>query len=186
MELVDNKSQFWQGWNDFLGIKPSDSHNYIVNIIGDIIDSFKVKDRMKELGERLISDNSKSYLFHSEYVYRTYKSNDKDWLQVRLYKVDEHFIFIMYGHNAIIWCEYVGTELPLAMEKFKKYHNDGHLFLLMRMKSELELIKKTSFNKKYPDQYKLGKYRVYIFHDEYFDNLKFTLSTMEGTDNYIH
>jgi hypothetical protein len=185
IELIDNKSHFWQGWNDFLGTKNEDTHNYIINLIGDIIDGYKVAGKVKELGERLLSDKSDSYLFHSEYVYKCINSNGGQWLQVLLYKVDEHFIFIMYCHKAIIWCEYVGTDLAFAIEKFKKYHNDGHLLLLMTNKSDLILIKKSISRKVYPDLYILGDYQVYIYDDEYFDSLRDFLSSSEEIKNSI-
>lgn len=185
MELVDNKSQYWQGWNDFLGTENDDTHNYIINLIGDIIDGFKVAEKVKELGERLLSDKSNSYLFHTEYVYKSINSKGRNWLQVLLYKVDEHFIFIMYCPKAIIWCEYLGTDLAFAIEKFKKYHNDGHLFLLLTNKSDLVLIKKSLSRNDYPDLYILGDYQVYIYDDEYFDCLRNYLSSSEGTNNSI-
>lgn len=185
MELINNKGQNWQGWNDFLGTKSDDAHNYILNIIGDIKDGFRVTENLKELGERLISDKSDSYLFHSQYSYNNTKQQSNRWLQVRIYKVDEHFIIIMYGHNAIIWCEYVGTDLMFAIEMFFKYYSDGFLMMLIVNKDNPKLIKKSTAREYYPDCYEVGEYQFHLYHDEFLDTLKVSLSKMQETNQII-
>lgn len=176
IEFVDNKSQDWQGWNDFLGTNENDIHEYIINIIADIIDGFRAKGHDKELGEKLLSDTTDSYLFYSDYSYKNIKSNSSRWLQVRIYRIDEHYILMMYGHNSIIWCEYVGTDLICAIEKFYKYYSDGFLMMLMKYEVSSKLVKKTTAKELYPDSYEAGEFQFNLYHEEYIETLKVTLS----------
>jgi hypothetical protein len=186
MELVNNKGQFWQGWNDFLGTNSDDTHNYILNIIIDIKDGFRVTENLKKLGERLISDKSDSYLFHSQYSYKNNKPNSTRWLQVRIYKVDEHFIILMYGHNAIIWCEYAGTDLMVAIEKFFEYYSDGFLMMLLKYEVSSRLVKKSTAKELYPDNYVAGEFRFNLYHEEYIETLKVTLSKRLENKKLLH
>ena len=176
MEFVNNKSPFWQGWNDFLGTNENDIHEYIVNIIADIKEGYRALGHDKELGEKLISDATDYYLFYSDYSYKNINSNSSRWLQVRIYKVDEHYIIMMYGHDEIIWCEYVGTDLEYAIEKFYKYYTDGLLMMLMKFEASSKLIKKSTQRELYPDYYETPEFRYNLYHEEYLETLKVTLS----------
>ena len=185
MEFIDNKSQDWQGWNDFLGTNENDIHEYILNIIADIRDGFRAIGNDKELGEKLISDTTDSYLFYSDYSYKSIKSNSSRSLQVRLFKVDEHYILMMHGYNSVIWCEYVGTDLEYATEKFYKYYTDGYLMMLMKFEERSKLIKKSTARELYPDCYETAEFRYNLYHEEYLDTLKVTLSKMLKNFNTI-
>jgi hypothetical protein len=182
MKTINKLKGYWQGWNDFRGTKTDDTHNYILNIICDIRDGFRVEENLKELGDRLISDKSDSYLFHSEYSYTNIKPHSTHWLRVMIYKVDEHFIFIMNGHDAMIWCEYVGTDLMFAIERFFKYYTDGFLMMLIVNKGKPKLIKKSTAKEYYPDCYEVGEYQFRLYHEEYLETLKVSISKKQESE----
>lgn len=183
MELIDNKSQNWQGWNDFLGISKDDTHNYITNLIGDIIDGFNTEAREEELGEVLISDEAKSYLFFSEFVFKYAIRKSDAWMQVLIYKVEKYFIIVKYNFDGVWFCRYVGEDLRLAFDIFQREiessQSDFKKILDDYIQSEYDLSEKVNLKVEYKDYYLLTGYIIPVVTESYFEYLEGSLTRMQ-------
>jgi hypothetical protein len=190
MELIDNKSQYWQGWNDFLGIKNDDTHNYIVNIIGDITDDFNIEAREKELGTILTSGNADSYLFFSEYVFKYTVRESKSWMQVHIYKIEEYFIIVKFNSEGVLMCRYVGKDFRVAFDFFrqeiKSSQSNFKTILDDYIQSEHGVSGNTKSKIDFKDYYLLTGYILPEITESYFEYLKVSLSSWQASKQSIH
>jgi hypothetical protein len=122
MRTFEKQNGYWQGWNDFLGItKEVDVKNYLINLIGDIMDDFMYNERIEELANILVSDKTDSYLIHSTDAYRSFNPENISWMQIRIYYVDKYFIVISLNWDNASQCHYVGKNINYAADSV--YHS---------------------------------------------------------------
>lgn len=179
MVINNKKSQYWQGWNDFLGISKDDTHNYIINLIGDIFDGFNTKAREEELGEILTSGIGDSYLFFSEYVWKNIIREGEAWMQVLIYNIDEYFIIVKYNYDGVWFCRYVGENFRVAFDifqrEFKSSQSKFKTILDDFIQSEYDLSENTKSKVDSKDYYLLTGYLLPEITDSYFEYAKGSL-----------
>lgn len=119
MKSINSTNGYWQGWDEFLGIrKEVDFKNYLINLIGDIMDNFMYNERKEELAKILVSDNSNSYLIHSTDAYRSFNPDNISWMQIRIYYVDIYFIVLSLNWDNASQCHYIGKNINYAADSF--------------------------------------------------------------------
>jgi len=181
MKNTNKSNGYWQGWNDFLGIdKKVDIKNYLINLIGDILDGFKFNERKKELAEILVSDTSNSFLVHSTDAYRSIKLDNNSWMQVRIYLVDIYFIVVSLNWDGAFQCHYVGTNTDIAISYFNKTVTTSQgliqMFICFNPPPELDLSQESVSDFNLSDYYKLAGYDVPEFNQNDRKKLRQTIS----------
>ncbi|MBN2571391.1 MAG: hypothetical protein JXA68_04630 [Ignavibacteriales bacterium] len=190
MEFIDNKSQDWQGWNDFLGISKGDAHNYIINLIGDIIDGFLTEKKEEELGEILTSVESDSYLFFSEYVYKYAMRESDAWMQLLIYKVEQYFVIVEFSSEGVILCSYAGDDLRFAFDLFRQiFETTQSRFKETLDRTILSVYDSKDnqlFNDDLRDYYLLTGYILPEITEDYFEYLKMSLSKYQESQQFMN
>ena len=183
MELIDNKSQYWQGWNDFLGITKKDIENYLTNLIGDIIDNFKFNERKVELVNLLVSDTTNSHLVYSVESYRSLSPIDPVWMHIRIYYVDEYFITSTVSWDNVITSHYIGKDINFTVDSF--YHaveaTQGLIksVIYFDTLSQIDLTEDSESSFNLHDFYEFVGYRVPEFTEGDCNKLSITLSSIQ-------
>lgn len=190
MKTTKKQQGYWKGWNDFHGINNDDTHNYIVNIIGDIIDDFNIEAGEAELGEILTSDIADSYLFFSEYVFKYTLRESESWMQVLIYNVDEYFIIVKFNCEGVLMCRYVGEDFKVAFDFFRheieSSQTNFKTILNEFIQSEYGVSEITKSKIDFKDYYLLTGYILPAITDSYFEYLKFSHSSWQVSKQSIH
>jgi hypothetical protein len=172
---------YWQGWNEFLGIeKEIDIKNYLINLIGDIMDDFMFNDRKEELAKILVFDNTNSFLIHSVDAYRSINPDKISWMQVRIYFVDKYFIILSLNWDGASQCHYVGTNTNIAIRSFYDTVTTSqsliHMFICFNPPPELDLSEENVSDFDLSGYYKLAGFNVSKFDQKDCKNLRHTIS----------
>jgi hypothetical protein len=184
MEFINNKCEFWQGWNEFLGIDRDDSHNYTLNLIGDILDGYKVRKRKKELLAILICDEGNSYHIKTVNAYNSINEHNESWMQVRLYKVDMYFLVMNLTQDGVSMLHYGGDNLNLAFDSFQMTIENSQAFIKNMLEvtnqSDLVMAVKKKVKIGSSDYYRSAGFEIPEYSDRYYRTLMIFLSGKYG------